>query len=64
MQAVTKGEDKLKIPFAGEGHFFILNSAADFISCCPDLSASLRIVYINIENVNLHGQGAFLNDAL
>lgn len=44
MQAVTKGEGKLKISYARERQFFILNSVIDFISCCLDLLANLRIV--------------------
>lgn len=59
MQAVTKGEGKVKISYAREGHFFILNSAVDFISCCLDLPANLRIVEVNTENIILSRQSTF-----
>lgn len=64
MPSVTKGEGKIKISYAGEGHFFILNSVAGFISCCLDLLANLRIVQVNTENANLHGQSTFLEGAI
>lgn len=42
MQCVTKGEGKVKISHAGEGHSCIINSVAGFMSCCLDLLANLK----------------------